>query len=62
MNLLGTPAERELSEQEMLFLFRQLTWKEQLRIVGRLEVMVEETAKATKPAQQTECKIIPLFT
>ena len=33
MNVLGTPAERERSEQEMLFLFRQLTWKEQLRIV-----------------------------
>lgn len=62
MNAVGTTADRERSEQEMLFLFRQLPWKEQLRIVGRLEVMVEQAIKTEEPAQCSGCKVIPLFT
>lgn len=61
MNTWGTPAERRQNEQDMLTLFRQLPWKEQLRLVGRLQVVVESIPVPAEPVRQTECKIIPLY-
>lgn len=40
--------EYEQNEREMLALFRKLDWKDQVVLIGRMEVMTERT-EPTKP-------------
>ncbi|MBS4989861.1 hypothetical protein [Anaerotruncus colihominis] len=56
--MLNYITEDERNQSEMLRLFKQLSRKEQIMLIGRLEVMVEKSAQATA---SSGCKIINLF-
>lgn len=45
--------EYKQNEQDMLSLFRKLSWREQLMLIGRMEVMAERGAVIQFPAEAT---------
>lgn len=38
-----TTAEYQRNQHDMLILYQQLSWKDQVKLIGRLQVMVEKT-------------------
>lgn len=56
-----TQDEYEENERELLALYRKLSWKNQVRFIGRLTVFVEQeyrTAPAVEPLKSSG-KVIP---
>lgn len=43
MTMGHTTAEYQRNQHDMLILYQQLSWKDQVKLIGRLQVMVEKT-------------------
>ena len=58
-----TGAEYRENERELLALYRQLPWKEQVRVIGRLSVTVERALAAMREVEPAvsdhKGKVIP---
>ena len=51
-----TSSEYKQNELDMLVLFRKLSWREQLMLIGRMEVMAERGTVIQFPAEAAKVR------